>query len=142
MYPEPMIQPMREEVTRLGVKEARTAADVERLASKGTALVFINSVCGCAAGNARPGLSLAVKHPVLPQTMLTIFAGNDGEAAARARGMFAEVPPSSPSFALLKDGKLVHFVPRHEIEGKTPQDVAKNLTAAFDKHCASASKAS
>ena len=142
MYPEDMIQPMRQEVTRLGVKETRTAAEVDAiLGAKGTALVFINSVCGCAAGNARPGLSLAVKHATKPQAMITIFAGNDTEAAAKARGYFKDYPPSSPCFALLKDGKPVHFVPRHEIEGKTPDAVAANLTSAFDKYCAPAATA-
>ena len=141
MYPEEMIQPMREEVTRLGVQEARTAADIDAKVSKGTALVFINSVCGCAAGNARPGLSLAVKHKTLPQAMLTVFAGNDVEAAARARSYAKEYPPSSPSFLLFKDGKPLHVIPRHEIEGRSPQDVAQSLTAAFDRYCGAAAKA-
>lgn len=142
MYPEEMVQPMREEVTRLGVKETRTPKDVDAaLSEKGTALVFINSVCGCAAGNARPGLSVAVKHATLPQRMITIFAGNDGEAAAKARSYFKDFPPSSPSFCLLKDGKPVYFVPRHEIEGRSPQDVAKNLTAAFDRFCGATASA-
>ena len=138
MYPEEMVQPMREEVSRLGVKECRTAQAVEAaLSAKGSALVFINSVCGCAAGNARPGLALAVRHAALPNRMITVFAGNDGEAVAKARGYFKEYPPSSPCFALLKDGKAVHVIPRHDIEGRTPQEVAKSLSAAFDKHCAS-----
>ena len=142
MYPEEMIQPMREEVTRLGVKEARTAQAVDQaLSAPGTALVFINSVCGCAAGNARPGLSVAVKHATLPSRMITVFAGNDSEAAAKARGYFKDYPPSSPSFCLLKDGKPVHFIPRHEIEGRSPQDVAASLASAFDKHCGAAAKA-
>jgi putative YphP/YqiW family bacilliredoxin len=142
MYPEEMIQPMREEVTRLGVREARTAQDVEAaLSRKGTALAFINSVCGCAAGNARPGLALALQHPTRPQTLITVFAGNDTEATARLRSYFKEYPPSSPYFAVLKDGKPVHILPRHEIEGRSPQDVARNLTAAFDTHCGSVASA-
>ena len=142
MYPEEMIQPMREEVTRLGVKEARTAQAVDAaLSAPVTALVFINSVCGCAAGNARPGLTLAVKNPTLPQRMVTVFAGNDTEAAAKARSYFKGIPPSSPCFALLKDGQIAHFIPRHEIEGRNPQDVAKALTAAFDKHCVATAQA-
>lgn len=141
MYPEEMIQPMREEVTRLGVGEARSPSEIDAALAKGTALVFINSVCGCAAGNARPGLSLAVRNAVKPQAMVTVFAGNDVEAAARARGYAKDYPPSSPSFLLFRDGKPVYVLPRHEIEGKTPQDVARNLTAAFDRHCAPAAKA-
>ena len=136
MYPEEMVQPMREEVTRLGVSECRTGADIDKaLATKGTVLAFINSVCGCAAGNARPGLALAMRHGTKPTAAITVFAGNDPEAAARLRGAMKEIPPSSPFFALFKDGKIVHAVPRHEIEGRSPQDVARNLTTAFDKFC-------
>lgn len=139
MYPEEMVQPMREEVTRLGVKECRTPEAVDAaLGAKGTVLAFINSVCGCAAGNARPGLALALKHKTLPQAAITVFAGNDNAAAAKLRSYFKDIPPSSPFFAVLKDGKPVHVVPRHEIEGKSPQDVAGNLTAAFDRHCGAA----
>ena len=142
MYPEEMVQPMREEVTRLGVAECRTAADIEKaLATKGTVLAFINSVCGCAAGNARPGLALAMRHGTRPTAAITVFAGNDPEAASRLRSKMSMIPPSSPFFALFKDGQVVHAVPRHEIEGRSPQDVAKNLTTAFDKFCAPAAKA-
>jgi putative YphP/YqiW family bacilliredoxin len=102
---------------------------------KGTMLVFVNSVCGCAAGNARPALAQALKHPVRPQQVVTVFAGQDLDATARARQYFGEYQPSSPSMALLRDGEVVHFIHRHQIEGQAPQTVAANLTAAFDKFC-------
>jgi putative YphP/YqiW family bacilliredoxin len=128
---------MRAEVTRLGAKELTSAAEVDTALGdqRGTMLVFVNSVCGCAAGNARPALSLALQHPVLPQQVVTVFAGQDLEAVARARQYFAEYQPSSPSMALLRDGEVVHFVHRHQIEGRSPQSIAANLTAAFDKYC-------
>ncbi|MCC7140145.1 MAG: BrxA/BrxB family bacilliredoxin [Planctomycetes bacterium] len=137
-YPEEMVAPMRAELTRLGVDELRTAADVERFAkeTKGTALLVVNSVCGCAAGGARPAVSLALRHAVRPDRTVTVFAGQDVEATARARAMFPEYPPSSPSMALLKDGKVVHFVPRHMIEGRDGKTIATDLVAAFEKHCA------
>ena len=118
-YPEEMVAPMRAELTRLGAKELRTAADVDAFlkAQKGSALLVVNSVCGCAAGGARPAVSIALGSPARPDTVATVFAGQDVEATARARSFFADVPPSSPSLALLRDGKLVHFVPRHQIEG-------------------------
>lgn len=139
-YPEELVQPMREELTRIGVKELKTAADVAAFMERkeGTALVVVNSVCGCAAGAARPGVALALKHAVRPDRVATVFAGQDVEAVAKARSYFGDVPPSSPSLALFKDGRVVHFVPRHAIEGKMPQQVAAELTAAFDKHCARA----
>lgn len=136
-YDPRMVQPMREEMTRMGARELTTVAQVDEVLGdpKGTMLVFVNSVCGCAAGNARPALSKALTHGVKPDQIVTVFAGQDLEATARARQFFAEYQPSSPSIALLKDGEVVHFVHRHQIEGKTPQSVAENLTAAFDLHC-------
>ena len=136
-YSEMMVKPMREEVTRLGVRELKSAAEVDAaLANEtGTALVFVNSVCGCAAGTARPGLALALKHPTLPQAAYTVFAGQDLEATQRARSYFGEYQPSSPSVALMRDGEVVHFVHRHMIEGRSPQQIASDLMAAFDKHC-------
>jgi len=137
MYNEMMVKPMREEVSRLGVRELRSVAEVDAALGpgEGTVLVFVNSVCGCAAGAARPALDLALRHPVRPQQLLTVFAGQDVDAAARARSYFAEYQPSSPSIALLRDGEVVHFVHRHMIEGRGPQAIAADLTAAFDRYC-------
>lgn len=136
-YPEGMVAPMRAETTSMGVTELRTAADVDAHlgALQGTAIVFVNSVCGCAAGNARPALAMALKHAVKPDALYSVFAGQDTEATARARQFFGEYAPSSPSIAILKDGEVVHFVHRHEIEGRHPQQIAANVTAAFDKYC-------
>jgi putative YphP/YqiW family bacilliredoxin len=122
-------------MTRMGAKELTTAAEVDAAIGdqKGSMLVFVNSVCGCAAGNARPALSLALKHNVVPQQVVTVFAGQDLEAAARARQYFGEYQPSSPSIALLRDGEVVHFVHRHQIEGRSPQAISADLTAAFDR---------
>jgi putative YphP/YqiW family bacilliredoxin len=135
-YDPRMVAPMREEMTRMGAKELKTVAEVDAALGdpKGSMLVFVNSVCGCAAGTARPGLSLALKHPQLPEQITTVFAGQDLEATARARQYFSEYAPSSPSIALLQDGEVVHFVHRHMIEGHTPQQIAAELTAAFDRH--------
>lgn len=133
-------QPMRDELTRLGLAELRTPADVERTLGtrSGTALVFVNSVCGCAAGMARPGMALALeKTKVRPDQLVTVFAGQDKEATASARALFADTPPSSPSVALLKDGELVAFVPRHQIEGRTAEMVAQQLVEALEEHCVS-----
>jgi len=137
MYNEMMVKPMREEVSRLGVRELRSVAEVDAALGpgEGTVLVFVNSVCGCAAGAARPALSLALRHPVRPQQLLTVFAGQDLDAAARARSYFADYQPSSPSIALLRDGEVVHFVHRHMIEGRGPEAIAADLTAAFDRYC-------
>lgn len=137
-YDPRMVQPMREEMTRMGAKELTSVAEVDATLgdSKGTILVFVNSVCGCAAGTARPGLTLALQHPQLPQQITTVFAGQDLEATSRARQYFSDYAPSSPSIALLQDGEVVHFVHRHMIEGFTPQQIAADLTAAFDKHLA------
>lgn len=137
-YPEEMVAPMRQELVRLGAKELRTAADVEAFAKgqKGTALLVVNSVCGCAAGGARPAIALALKAGARPDQLVTVFAGQDTDATARARALMGEYPPSSPSFALFKDGKVVHFVPRHQIEGRPPQLIAMDLTTAFEKFVA------
>ncbi len=132
-----LVAPMREEMTQMGARELTTAADVDAALGdpKGTTLVFVNSVCGCAAGNARPALSVALRHPARPDEVVTVFAGQDLDATARARQFFSDYQPSSPSIALLKDGEVVHFVHRHQIEGRSPQAVAADLTAAFDKYC-------
>lgn len=137
-YPPALVAPMREEMTRMGARELTSAAEVDATFGdqKGTMLVFVNSVCGCAAGNARPALHFALQHGVRPQQVVTVFAGQDVEATARARQYFAEYQPSSPSIALLRDGEVVHFVHRHQIEGRAPQDVAADLKAAFDRHFA------
>jgi putative YphP/YqiW family bacilliredoxin len=137
-YDPRLVQPMREEMVRMGATELRTVAEVDAALGdpKGTMLVFVNSVCGCAAGGARPALAAALQHSNRPQQVVTVFAGQDTDAVARARQYFAEYAPSSPSMALFRDGEVVHFVHRHMIEGRPPQDVARDLMAAFDKHCA------
>lgn len=139
MYPEYLIAPMREELTRLGVRELRTAADVENAVAgkQGTVMVVVNSVCGCAAGKARPGVALALRHPVKPDHVTTVFAGADVEATARARGYFTGYPPSSPSIALLRDGQLVYMMERRDIEHQTAEAIAAQLTSAFEQFCAS-----
>ncbi len=136
-YPEMMVKPMREELTRLGVEELRSVPEVDAAlgAASGTALVFVNSVCGCAAGMARPALAKALGHPVRPAKLYSVFAGQDLDATARARSYFGEYQPSSPSVALLKDGEVVAFVHRHQIEGRHPDQIAAALEQAFDAHC-------
>lgn len=137
-YPEMMIRPMREEVTRLGVKELRTVADVDAVLGNptGTQLVFVNSVCGCAAGGARPALAMAMSQAkATPGSAFTVFAGADVDATARVRSYFSDYAPSSPSFALLKDGEVVAFIHRHDVEGRHPQQIAADLVAAFEQHC-------
>jgi putative YphP/YqiW family bacilliredoxin len=131
---------MREEMRRMGAKELTTVTEVDAALGdpKGTTLVFVNSVCGCAAGNARPALKLSLDHAVKPAEVVTVFAGQDTDATARARQYFGEYAPSSPSMALLRDGEVVHFVHRHQIEGRSPQAIAADLTAAYDKHCGAA----
>lgn len=137
MYDERIVEPMRRELTRLGIQETRTATEVEQaLKEKGTALVVVNSVCGCAAGNARPAVAMAVEHGVKPDRMITVFAGNDREATAKAREYFVGFRPSSPAIALLKDGNVVKMFERWQIEGREAHDIASELTAAFDQHCA------
>ena len=142
-YPEIMIRPMREELTRLGVEELKTVEDVDSALkdSKGTVMVVVNSICGCAAGKARPGVALALEHNPRPDRVTTVFAGGDLEATAKARSYFTGYQPSSPSIAILKDGKLVYMLERYQIEGKGPQQIAQELTAAFDQHCATSSVA-
>lgn len=136
MYDENLIKPMRDEVTRLGIKEVRTAAEVDAAAKQpGTTLIFINSVCGCAAGSARPALGLATTHATLPDRMVSAFAGNDTEAVARARGYFTGVAPSSPAFGMLRDGELIWMLERWQIEGHSASEIARTLTAAFDEYC-------
>ena len=138
-YSPLMVRPMKEELTSAGFADLSTPAAVDAfLAEKsGTALLFVNSVCGCAAGMARPGVRMALEHSeARPDRLGTVFAGQDLEATAQARGKFADIPPSSPSIALFKDGELVYFVPRHRIEGRSAQDVARDLEGAFQKFCA------
>ena len=136
-YPEIMIKPMREELTRLGFEELRTPEDVDQTLqnTKGTVMVVVNSVCGCAAGKARPGIALALQHEARPDKAVTVFAGADIEATEKARSYFTGYRPSSPSIALLKDGKLVYMLERHQIEGKGPMQIAQELAQAFDQHC-------
>ncbi|MFC5404523.1 BrxA/BrxB family bacilliredoxin [Cohnella soli] len=132
-----MIQPMRDDLTRVGITELRTPEEVEAQlpTAKGTVLVVINSVCGCAAGQCRPGVAQALQHEVVPDHLFTVFAGQDKEATAKAREYFLPYPPSSPSIALLKDGELVHFIERHQIENRGADDIAADLTSAFDRYC-------
>ncbi len=136
MYPEEMVAPMKEELTTVGFDELLTAEAVDEAISKeGTVLVMVNSVCGCAAANARPAVTLASKHAKTPNRLTTVFAGVDQEAVAQARKHMLPYPPSSPSIALFKDGKLVHFIERHHIEGRPAEMIAENLTSAFDEFC-------
>ena len=137
MYPNVLVIPMREDLTRLGVTELRTAEEVDEVFSekKGTHLLIINSVCGCAAGNARPAVKIALGHQIIPEKITTVFAGQDQEATAQARFYIEGYPPSSPSMALFKNGQLVEMIQRHQIEGRTPEEIAHDLTIAFDKHC-------
>jgi putative YphP/YqiW family bacilliredoxin len=137
-YSEMLVAPMREDLTRVGVEELRTADDVDRAVedTPGTLMIVVNSVCGCAAGKARPGVALALKHGVRPQRVATVFAGADVEATDRARSYFKGVPPSSPSVGLLKNGELVYMLERRQIENRTAEEIAAILTAAFDRFCA------
>ena len=141
-YDPELVQPMREELTRAGIRELLSAEEAESFLtdSSGTALVIVNSVCGCAAGGARPAVVLALKHETRPDRVATVFAGQDLEATNAVREFLADIPPSSPSFALLKEGKVVHFVPRHQIEGNDPQTIALGLMNAFDAHCTAGAK--
>lgn len=137
-YSPLLVKPMREELTRIGVKELMTAAEVDAFMNDktGTAMLVVNSVCGCAAGMARPGIRQALQNGRRPDRVATVFAGQDLEATARARGYFPDIPPSSPSIAFLKDGELVYFLPRHRIEGRDAQMVARDLVTVFEEHCA------
>ncbi|HEY5073083.1 MAG TPA: BrxA/BrxB family bacilliredoxin [Pyrinomonadaceae bacterium] len=136
-YPEEVIRPMREELTRLGVEELRTPEAVDETIrnSQGTVMVVVNSICGCAAGKARPGVAMALQHDIRPDKVATVFAGGDIEATERARSYFTGYRPSSPSIGLLKDGQLVYMMERHQIEGKGPEQIAFELRQAFEKHC-------
>jgi putative YphP/YqiW family bacilliredoxin len=138
MYDERFVTPMRQELTRLGVEEMRTPADVDAKLkdAEGTTLVVVNSVCGCAARNARPAVAAALRHSVKPDHLTTVFAGQDTEAAARARSYFTGYPPSSPQIGLLKDGKLVYMLERFQIEGRSADEIAQDLVGAFDEYCA------
>src|SRR5207248_11564645 len=139
-YPEEFVRPMREELTRLGVEELRTAEAVDEAIknSQGTLMVIVNSICGCAAGKARPGVALALQHEVRPDRVVTVFAGADIEATERARSYFTGYAPSSPSIGLLKNGKLVYMMERYQIEGKGPEQIADELKRAFDECCSAA----
>jgi putative YphP/YqiW family bacilliredoxin len=139
MYDERIITPMRQELTQLGIEEMRTPEEVDAKLrdSKETTLVVVNSVCGCAARNARPAVAKALQHSVKPAVLTTVFAGQDAAASQRARSYFLGYPPSSPQIALLKEGRLVFMLERHNIEGRTANEIADDLVAAFDKYCES-----
>jgi putative YphP/YqiW family bacilliredoxin len=136
-YPEIMIRPMREELTRLGAEELKTpeAVDEAVTSNEGTLMVIVNSICGCAAGKARPGVAMALRHDVKPDKIATVFAGADIEATERARSYFKGFRPSSPSIAILKGGELVYMLERFQIEGRDATQIAQELTSAFDKYC-------
>ena len=137
MYPEIMVIPMREEMTRAGIKEARTAAEVDAaLAQPGTTMVVVNSIRGCAAGKMRPGVRLALQNSVLPDQSITVFAGQDREATERARSYFEGNPPTSPAVGILRDGKLVYLMQRFVIESNPAQAIAQELSRAFNEYCA------
>lgn len=136
-YSPLLVNPMRQELASAGFTELKTPDEVDAFMSEreGTALLVFNSVCGCAAGQARPGARLAVDGDLRPDRLATVFAGQDVEATQKARGYIADIPPSSPSMALFKDGELVHFIPRHQIESRAAEDVAADLRTAFELHC-------
>jgi putative YphP/YqiW family bacilliredoxin len=138
MYPEIMVVPMREELTQVGVQELRTAEEVDRALrdQPGTAMVVVNSICGCAAGRMRPAVRAALRHASRPERLYSVFAGQDKDAADRARSYFTGYPPSSPSIGLLRDGKLVHMMQRSDIEHREAADIATELKRVFDKFCA------
>jgi putative YphP/YqiW family bacilliredoxin len=137
-YPEMLIAPMRGEMTAMGAKELKTTADVDEAVKNttGTLMIVVNSVCGCAAGKARPGIAMAMRHPVKPDVLATVFAGGDVEATERARSYFTGYPPSSPSIGILRDGKLVYILERRDIESRSAEMIAADLTRAFDRVCA------
>lgn len=140
-YPEYLIAPMRQELTELGAKECRTVEDVDAtLKSSGVVMMVVNSVCGCAAAKARPGIGMALEHPARPDVVATVFAGADVAATDRARSYFTGFAPSSPSVALLRDGKLLYMLERRDIESRSAEMIADQLTLAFDKHCAPVAK--
>ena len=137
MYPEPMIIPMREDLTRIGVQELKTAAEVDRElgAQQGTTMVIVNSICGCASGRMRPAVRTALQHRSKPDRVFSVFAGQDVEATERARSYFTGYRPSSPSLALLREGKLVHMMQRSDIEHRDSADIANELKGIFDQYC-------
>jgi putative YphP/YqiW family bacilliredoxin len=137
MYPPELVKPMKDDLTNVGFKQLTTIDEVDQTIqnSKGTLLVVVNSVCGCAAGNMRPGVKLSLNNSKKPVELATVFAGVDGEATNQARKYFLPYPPSSPSIALFNDGKLVHFLERHHIEGGTAQMIAENLSEAYNEFC-------
>lgn len=136
MYPAELVKPMREDLTKVGFEELHTAEAVnDALAKEGTTLVVVNSVCGCAAANARPGARMSLQNAKRPDNIVTVFAGVDKEAVDAARGHMVPFPPSSPSIALFKDGELVHMLERHHIEGRPAELIAENLVDAFNAHC-------
>lgn len=136
MYPEYLVAPMREELTQVGFEELKTPEEVDQaLQSEGTVFVVVNSVCGCAAANARPAAKIAVQSDKRPDKLVTVFAGMEKDAVEKARSYMLPYPPSSPSMALFKDGKLVHMIERHQIEGRPAQLIADNLATAFDVYC-------
>jgi len=137
IYDERMVAPMRQELTRIGFEELRTSEQVDAALKEapGTTLVVVNSICGCAARNARPAVTLALRNEAKPEKLTTVFAGQDVDATQRAREFFTGYPPSSPSIGLLKDGQLVYMLERWQIEGRPAQDIAEDLVEAFDKYC-------
>ncbi len=137
-YSEMLIKPMREDLTRLGIEETRQPDQVDEAVknTSGTLMVIVNSVCGCAAGKARPGIAMSLQHSAKPDRAITVFAGADIEATERARGYFTGYPPSSPSIGLLQNGKLVFMMERYQIEGRTAEQIAAELTQAYDRFCA------
>jgi putative YphP/YqiW family bacilliredoxin len=139
MYDERFVTPMRQELTQLGFREMRTADEVDKMleSAKGTALVVVNSVCGCSARMARPAVRIALENPIKPDVLTTVFAGQDAEATERAREYFTGYPPSSPSISLMKDGKLVFMLERFQIEGRPAEEIAHDLVNAFNKYCQS-----
>src|SRR5437016_715039 len=143
-YPENMIRPMREDLTRIGVEELRTGEAVDDAVknTRGTLMIVVNSVCGCAAGKARPGVALALQNEARPDRLATVFAGGDIEATERARGYFTGYRPSSPSIGILRNGELVFMMERYQIEGRGPGEIAAELKRAFDECCAPAAVAS
>lgn len=143
-YPELMIRPMREDLTRLGVEETRTSEQVDDAVknTRGTLMVIVNSVCGCAAGKARPGIAMALQNERKPDRVITVFAGADIEATERARDYFTDYQPSSPQIAIMKDGRVEYMMERHQIENRNAQQIAQELASAFDRVCAGEAVAS
>jgi putative YphP/YqiW family bacilliredoxin len=136
MYPEEFVKPMRQDLAQAGFQELFTAVDVqEAVNTSGTTLVVVNSICGCAAANARPAAKMSVNNTKVPNRIVTVFAGVDTEAVDQARNMMAPFPPSSPSMALFKDGELVHMIERHHIEGRAAQSIAENLMDSYNQFC-------